>query len=297
MKILSLILRIVAIIAAVVAAGAYFMTQGKLSEQESRIATIQSEAQARISDIETANQQIVKLENEAKQANNKGAESKRMLESVRSEMYTAKQELTRTQQQIKEEKNKNNELAAATDRLKADLLKTEEGLATASREGEIALLNERVRELESVNVSLKQEITTAESKMKSLSTIHSSSGSADNINSANRNSSGQTSSVTTQTTNSGYSQLGKNINPAAQPASIGAETTIASINSSAGIIVLNAPDSLGINAGSSLTLIRDLRSLGKVQITEVSNNLAIGNILSGANTRELRSGSSVKILQ
>jgi hypothetical protein len=86
-----------------------------------------------------------------------------------------------------------------------------------------------------------------------------------------------------------------NTSPAAKSASIGAATTVASISSQNGIIVLNSTPELGLTTGATITLIQDLTALGKVKITQVTDQLAIANILPGTQLK-LSAGDSVKIL-
>ena len=152
-------------------------------------------------------------------------------------------------------------------------------MAEASKEAEIAQLNERIEELAKSNDTLKQDLNAAESLRRSSSSSSSSS----------RNGSANGDSGSKK---AGFSP---NMAPAAQPASIGTETTVASISTANGIIILNSTPALGLTVGSEITLIQDLKALGKVQITKVTETLAIANILPGTKLR-LSKGDTVKIL-
>ncbi len=196
-------------------------------------------------------------------------------------MYTAKQEVTRTQQQLKETKNTVTELEGAATRLRGELVKTEESLAETSKEAELAQLNERIEELAKANDTLKQDIVAAEALTRS------SSGRAPTAS--------NTGSMQTGSGNykSGFSP---STTAAVQSASIGAETTIASISTADGIIILNASPELGLSVGSEIKLIQGLKALGKVRITKVTERLAVANILPGAKLRGLSKGDTVKVM-
>jgi predicted RNase H-like nuclease (RuvC/YqgF family) len=190
-------------------------------------------------------------------------------------MYTAKQEVTRTQQQLKATKNTVTELEDSTTVLRAKLVKTEKLLANASKEAELAQLNERVEELIKSNDTLKQELLAIEALEKS------------------RNAARQ--SATSKIGKDG-SPKSLNSNPAVQPASIGAETTIAAISVNDGIIAFEAVEELGLTVGEEITLVQGWKALGKARVTKVTEQLAVANILPGALVRNIAKGDTVKIM-
>lgn len=279
MKSLSLILRILAIVAACAAVALFFMSKGKLAEKQTQLEAAQAATVETQGELDGANTQITSLEGQLTTERKSLADTKGKLESVRSEMYTAKQEVTRTQQQLKESKNTVAELEDTTTRLRADLVKTEKSLAMASKEGEIAELNERIAELTKSNDTLQQEVLAAEALQRSSAAARTATVNQSNAGTGAYNSTFKPNSA-----------------PAAKPASIGTATTVASISTSNGILILDSTPELGLAAGAQITLIQDLTALGKVQITQVTDTLAVANILPGADFKKLAQGDSVKIL-
>jgi septal ring factor EnvC (AmiA/AmiB activator) len=278
MKSLSLILRIVAILAAAAAVALFFTSKGKLAEKQTELEQAQAVTQATKGELETANGQIASLETQLSTERKSLADTKGKLESVRSEMYTAKQEVTRTQQQLRETKSTIADLEDTATRLREDLVKTEKSLASASKESEIAELNDRIEELAKANDTLKQDLIAAEAYTRSRPRTAPTSR--------------------TQTGTGDYkSSFSPSMAPPVQPASIGTETTIASISSNDGIIVLDTTAELGLSAGSQITLVQGFKALGKIQITEVTEKFAIANILPGTSTRGLSAGATVKLLR
>ena len=274
MKNLSLILRIVAILASAAAVTLFFISKGKLAEKQTSLEQAQAVTQATQSELETANSKITSLGTQLSTERQSLADTKGKLESIRSEMYTAKQEVTRTQQQLKETKNTIVELENTATRLRTDLVKTEESLASASKEAELAQLGERIEELAKINDTLKQDLLASAGLQQSATPEPVSNAVARGYQS------GFTPSSTV----------------AVQPATIGAATTVASISTSDGIIILDASPELGLSVGSEITLVQDLKALGKIRITQVTEQLAVANILPGTRLRGLSKGDTIKVM-
>ncbi|MFQ3224045.1 MAG: putative nucleic acid-binding Zn-ribbon protein [Lentimonas sp.] len=279
MKSLSLILRIVTIVAAAAAVALFLMSKGKLAEKQTALENAQAATQTVQTELGTANNQITAAQTQLSTERKSLADTKDKLEATRSEMYIAQQEVTRTRQQLKEIKSTITELEDAASHLRSNLVKTEETLASASKEAELSQLTERIEELAKANDTLKQDLMAAESQSRNTSSRKDSSAAA--------------AAAAARSQIAGFKP---NMAPAAQPASIGTETTVASISTTDGIIVLNSTPELGFTAGSEITLIQDLTALGKVKITKVTEQLAIANILPGTKLK-LVAGDSVKILR
>ena len=274
MKNLSLILRIVAILASAAAVTLFFISKGKLAEKQTSLEQAQAVTQATQSELETANSKITSLGTQLSTERQSLADTKGKLESIRSEMYTAKQEVTRTQQQLKETKSTIAELENVATRLRTDLVKTEESLASASKEAELAQLGERIEELAKINDTLKQDLLASAGLQQSATPEPVSNAVARGYQS------GFTPSSTV----------------AVQPATIGAATTVASISTSDGIIILDASPELGLSVGSEITLVQDLKALGKIRIIQVTEQLAVANILPGTRLRGLSKGDTIKVM-
>ena len=280
MNSLSMILRILAVVAAIAAAGLFFVSKGKLAEMQAVAQKAEKATVAVKAELTAANEQISALEGSLKSERDALANEKRKLESMRSEMYTARQEVSRTQQQLSETKKSIANLESTARRLREDLLRSEQSLASASKEGEIAQLNERVAELEESNADLKESLE--EAKVTS-STSRSPEGSASSSKMASVN-----------TFSSGFTASKTQALPAA---SIGAKTTIESLSAKNGLIALANSPELGLSPGTTVTIIKKLRALGKIQVSQVSDDLVLANLLPGAKTRELAAGTTVRLLR
>jgi multidrug efflux pump subunit AcrA (membrane-fusion protein) len=275
-----MILRILAIVAAVAAGALFFMAKGKLAEQQTAVQKAEQATQAVQAELATANEQITALEGRLSSEREALAGEKRKLESVRSEMYTARQEVSRTQQQLREARQSIEDLENTAKRLRADLLQSEQSLAAASKEGEIAQLNERIAELEKANAELKETVEDLKARGATAETT-GATGTTGSITTGGAYSSTYTSSVS-------------------QPlpkASLGAKTTIQTVSAENGLIVLANSPELGMVPGLEVKVIKDLKALGSIQIVEVRPDLVIANILPGANTRAMKAGSEVSLLR
>jgi septal ring factor EnvC (AmiA/AmiB activator) len=280
MNSLSMILRILAVVAAIAAAGLFFVSKGKLAEMQAVAQKAKKATVAVKAELTAANEQISALEGSLKSERDALANEKRKLESMRSEMYTARQEVSRTQQQLSKAKKSIADLESTARRLRADLLQSEQSLAGASKEGEISQLNDRIAELEESNAELKESLEEAK-VTSSTSRSPDDSGSSSKMASAGNYSNGLT----------------VNKSQVLSTASIGSETTVKSLSSKNGLIALANSPELALSPGSTVTIIKEFRSLGKIQVSQVSDDLVLANLLPGAKTRELVAGTTVSLLR
>jgi predicted nucleic acid-binding Zn-ribbon protein len=277
-----MILRILAIVAALAAGALFFMSKGQLAEQKSATEQANLATQAVQAELATANERISTLETSLTAERESLADEKRKLESVRSEMYTARQEVTRTQQQLNQAKQSISDLETTAQRLRADLLESEQTLPSASNPAETAQLNERIAELEATNADLKESVEELKARAQATR-----------------------ATATTQTANAygsmpGSGTYSSQFTPnASQPlpvASIGPETTITSVSPENGLIILANTAELGLAPGSQVRLVKDMQSIGSIQVVQIKNDLVIANILPGAKTRSMTQGSTVRLL-
>ena len=274
MKRLSLILRIVAILAAAAAAFLFFTSNGKLAEKQTALEKSRTATKATKSELATANSQIGSLEKKLSNESKALASTKTKLESTRDQMYTAEQQVSSTKQEVELSQSKIEDLNTDTTELREKLLQAQKDLVAASRESEIAELNERIGELGKANEALVLELAAAEA-----------------IKNSKKNTKG----------NMGLSQAGsgEQMDPFSSnesPAAAVTSTTIASISHRDGIILLNATPELGLTTGPLFILSRNSKALAKIEIIEVSEKFALANILPGTSTHGLSVGATVKLL-
>lgn len=285
MNSLSLILRVVAVIAAIAAGVLFYMGKGKLAEQEAAMEAAQQATTTVQGELAEANEQIETLEGQLTEERSALSEAKRDLENTRSEMYTSRQEVSRTQQQLSQARDTNSDLEATAKRLRSELVEVEQNLAdTNQNANELEDLRERVAELEDSNAELKASLEAARSTLPS-------------------NSEGETETPTKTTRraqtdspdfSSGFAPTATRALP---PVSIGPETTIQSISNKSGLIILANNDELQLSAGNEVTLVQNMKALGKISITQITEDLVLANILPGARTGGLSESSTVKILR
>jgi chromosome segregation ATPase len=277
-----MILRILAVVAAISATALFLISKGKLAEQEAVTQKAEKATAAVKTELTTANEKISALEGSLRNERDALSNEKRKLESMRSEMYTARQEVSRTQRQIKEAEKSIEELESTARRLRSDLLQSEQSLASSSKEDEVERLIKLVDELEKSNADLKESLEKTE---VSLSTSRAP---------AYSESSNKTASIATSTKSSDFTATKSHVLPAA---SIGSETTIESLSAKNGLIALANSPELGLSPGTTVTIIKKLRALGKIQVSQVTDDLVLANLLPGAKTREMVTGTTVSLLR
>lgn len=276
MNSLSLILRILAVVAAVAAGAIFFVSKGKLAEKQGQLEASQAATKATQAELDTANEEIQTLEGRLKNERDALADNKRKLEGVRSDLYTSQQEVSRTQQQLTEAKSTISDLEKTAKDLRSDLIKTEQELETSKgKEAEMEQLNDRVAELEESNADLKE----------SLSRGTRPAAAAKTANGTLATGSGDYSSGFTPT--------------ASQPlptTSIGPETTILNVSAKSGLLVLMNSPELGLTPGMKVSLVSDYEALGTVKFIQIKDDVAVANILPGSNTRSMDEGSKVILM-
>jgi len=282
MNSLSMILRILAVVAAISATALFFVSKGKLAEQQAVAQKAEKATVAVQAELTGANEQISALEGSLNNERDALANEKRKLESMRSEMYTARQEVSRTQRQVSEAKKSIAELESTARRLRTDLLQSEQSLASSSKEDEVEQLIERVAELEESNADLKESLEDAK--------VTSSTSRAPEY----PESSSKIASIATSTFSSGFTATKSQALPTS---SIGAETTIESLSAANGLIALANSPELGLSPGTTVTIIKKLKALGKIQVSQVSDDLVLANLLPGAKTHEMIAGMTVSLLR
>jgi uncharacterized Zn ribbon protein/archaellum component FlaC len=272
----TLIFRIVAILAVCGAAVQFFIAKSKIEERDAKISAAVTAHEQTKAELTTANTEISTLNTKLIEGRKALGDSKREIESVRSEMYMAKQEVSRTKAQLNQAKDDLNELEADLKDTRSKLVNAERAVIAADKTVEVAALKKRIKELESANMDLDDELNFLKSKAEALAKAREekSSGSI---------------SVNGYTINQGGA--------AVQPATIGEDVTIASISREDGLIVFNNSAALNLAPGATVTVIQDMKALGKVQVSQVKPAYTVANILPGTNAWSIDSGSTVKILR
>lgn len=279
MNSLSLILRIVAIVAAVAAGVLFYMGKGKLAEQKAAMEAAEAATVVVRGELSEANEQIATLESQLSDERSALSQTKRDLENTRSEMYTARQEVSRTQQQLSQARENITGLEDTARRLRSELVEVEQSLADSSRAvDELAAVRARVADLEDRNNELTAELANA----KNPATIRQTTSSPNRLQSGDG------------TYSSGFVPTASQPLP---PVSIGPETTIQSISMESGLIVLANTAELQLSPGNQVTLVQNMKALGKISVTQTTDEFVVANILPGAKARGLSAGSSVKLLR
>jgi septal ring factor EnvC (AmiA/AmiB activator) len=275
MKNLSLILRILAVVAAIAATTLYFISKGKLADKQAELTQTQQVLASTETELGDTKNTLQRTETQLKREQKNLAETEQNLEEVRSNLFASEQEVAKLKNEVKGADSEIATLKDAAKELRADLVATQEELANASREAEINQLNQRIAELEEKNeelmVDLEAKTAIAEAVTKQKEKAESLKG--------------------IDTSIASLSLGGEPIQR------IRLETTVNSIRATDGLIVLDSKPELGLSAGQTITLVQDLKSVGKVQIQRIEEDYAVANILPGSTgTQKLTSGSKVQLL-
>lgn len=277
MKNLSLILRIVAIVAAIAATALYFTSKGKLADKQAELTQTQGVLASTQSELSDTNSTLKKTESQLKRESESLAKAKKSLDEVRSELFAAQEDGKKNARDLGAARTQIGELETTMRQVRSDLVATQQELASASKEAEINQLNARIAELEATNEELALDLEQASAIAKAVTDKQNPGATT-----------GARGGINTSMTPLSSGQPIQRIR---------LETTVNSINTAAGLIVLDNTPELGLAAGQTIILVQDLKSVGKVQIQSVKDNYAIANILPGSSgASKLDTGSVVQLL-
>ncbi|MGB0257330.1 MAG: hypothetical protein ACPGES_01645 [Coraliomargarita sp.] len=270
MNAVSLVLRIVAIIAGIAAGALFFMSQGKLKEKHSQLTSAQSTLATTTTQLNETKAQVVEVSGKLKTSEREAERLSTQLGTARSDLDITRIELNTTKESLNSANSQISGLEERVEKLNVDVQTANDALIAADKTEELAALNEKVAALTTENANIKDELNVASSKLKSYA-----AGREQNAK----------------------PQLSLNTTEAVRSAKLADNVTIASVDSSNGIVVLDAAPDLGLAPGMNVTLIKDLKALGRVRVAKIDNNFAVANILPGTSASRLKAGAVVDILR
>ena len=275
MKNLSLILRIVAIIAAVAATTLFFISKGKLAEKEELLTKAKNYITKTNAELKETSETLEKTEKQLALERESLASTREDLEETQSELFASQQDANKKKKLLGDALNQVSELEKTRRELRADLQTAREELIAADRTDEINQLNQEVANLEARNAELELDLESAKAVAKAVTDKKSRAGNLEDRDIS-------------------YDSLnaGDPINR------MRLETTIDSVSSADGLIVLKNNPELQLAEGQTLILVQDMNSAAKVRIQSITDEHAVANILPDKNTsaKKLSSGSVVELL-
>ena len=245
--------------------------------KEKELSRVQSELRTLVDKNESASLEIAELREKLTAGSQLVEESKVKIEETKAEMVAEMQENQRMQNELIETQLKVTELEEVVNRLRKELLNTENVFAATSKEGVIAQLSERIEELTAENSKLRDEIRV----VKPVTKDTDSSSIAD-----------QTDTNRVDSTQFTVQKL-----TSEEVSAIEEETKIASLSVANGIIVLNADKKLNLEIGTVIKLVKDSKAIAQVKVININGSLAIASVLPGAKLDDLSKGDTVKILR
>lgn len=272
---LPFVLRIAAILSAATACTLYFLSKGTVDEKEKEIRQVRAELQILSDKNESADLEIISLQEALTEQNKLAEDAKIQLEEAKAQTVVEIQESKRLQKRLIEAMKKTQILEETANRLRRELIDAEEMFVNASQEGLIAQLNERIEELIVENTRLKKQIKSLEPA------VELDDPATPELNTSEEN----LVQFTVQ-------KLSK-----AEFNALNEATKIASISTENGILVLNADPTLKLKPGMTIKLAKDAEVIAQVKIININGTLAIANILPGAKLDNLSKGDTVKILR
>lgn len=278
MSYLSLILRIIAILSAIVAGTLYFMSEGTVNDKNQEIARLRSESQKLLDKNETASLEIAELQENLAEETALLEETKAQLEETKAKLIAEMQESQRVQKKFIEAQKEVDQLEETTTRLRKELVNAENLFAAASQESLIAQLKERIKELTAANAQLSNSAETSTSTQGIVSPL-------------------KTEPAEPKSNVARASQFAVKKLTATEVGTLKEEAKIASLSIPNGIIVLNTVNSQTLEPGTIVDLVSSAEVVARIEIININGALAIAYIKPGAKLDNLNKGDTVKILR
>lgn len=277
MKHLPLILRIVAIVAAIAATTLYFISKDKLAEKQDQLTRTQQVLTTTQTDLSETTMTLRKTESQLARESEDLAKTKSTLEDVRAELYTSEQLVARNERLLTEARSKIGNLETTARDLNANIVDLQKELVAANRDAEINQLNEQIAELQSSNETLNAEI---ESQRAFVEAVKGKSGLNSGLAVGSASPSGSQSDT------------------GAAPTVNKLETTVNSVSTKNGMIVLDSRAELGLSAGQTFILFSGKKSVAKIRVHSTTDTHAIANILpSDAGKGNVKPGNAVNLVR
>lgn len=270
MKNVSLILRILAVVAAIAATTLYFISEGKLAEKHELLTQTQQVLATTQNTLSETQKTLERTQSELTTERDTLERTKTKLDGVESELAEVNMLASRTQRELSDEREKTKKLETDSRQLRADLSDALDDLTTVKREANQN--SQLIAELENANAELKLELAAKTAIADSL--LAKKEGSIP----------GQGTGADGSAESDGARQLL-------------IETTVNSVSPTDGFIALNTTPMLSFTQGQTVTLLQSDKVVGKVQIQSIQDDYVLANILLGSSgLKKVASGSTVQIL-
>lgn len=271
MKAVSMTLRILAIVGAIVAVVAWVLTNGKVATLEDELAQSQDakeSAQSKLSDMED---EVTKLDAKLRTKDSETADEKARSQKLNTQLVQARREVTTLQQENADKKRNIQALKKENSNLKEEIINREVDLPEIDAD-EVADLKEQIAELEEEVDSMTEKLAEAE-EMAMKAKIASGPDEAGDTNGA---------------------ADGSDIFAPVQP---GKKISVLKIDARNGLIVFgNEAD--GLAKGMEFGVRKDYSRALRVRVSNVTSQYVIGYILPGeAKAKSFNTGDLVEIIQ
>lgn len=271
-----MILRIVAIVAAIAATTLYFISKGKLAEKQDQLTRTQQVLATTQTDLSETTMTLRKTESQLARESEDLADTKSTLEDVRAELYTSEQKNTRNERLLTEARSKIGNLESSARDLNSNIVDLKKQLVAANRDAEINQLNDQIAELQATNEKLTSDL---EAQSAFVNAVKNKSGSPAGMAAGSTSDSAQT--------DTGLASSGNNL-----------ETTVNSISANDGMMVFDSSAELGLSAGQTFIVFSGKKTVAKIQVHSTTESHAIANILpSSAGKGNVKPGSTVKLVR
>lgn len=269
MKVVSLVLRIVAIVGALAAIALAVVTFGKVEDLEGDVRQLETEKSAAVSAKQDAENLVAEKESLVRGLQTDLDDARDTVNKFRSQLTQTSQELNRMQQSLRDEQTKLRELTQQKETLEREILAMQNVQTESVDPAVVRKLEDEKADLELLLREQKDKITDLEFEL------------------ANVNQRRVTAAEEEQANQDGTS---------AAQFEEGATAQIIRIDAASGLLVLDRGTGRGITENMKMSIVKGIQGELRLQIASVEPQFALANILpSSGNPKAYAAGDTVEL--
>ena len=300
MKMVSILLRVIAILGACAAVAGWVLTQGKVTEANEKLAQKDQQVQAAQQQASEAQGQLEGLQSQIRSLDSDLGAIKDREAKARSQLSKSSRDLTGLQGDLDKAQKEVADLKSKNESLKRELIDQRTKVPGADATA-VADYQAQIEKLEAQIQTLNTQLTEANQKVQAAASAVPTSVPTARVDPS------YGSSTYTPAVNSAAATTAEGVAQAPAPTPMSgqqivtgavAETSILKVDHANGIVIISRPQQGGLERQMEFGIVKGLEKPVRLKATKVEPTYIITNIIPGDNNaRVYKEGDKVSIIQ
>jgi predicted nucleic acid-binding Zn-ribbon protein len=301
MKMVSILLRVIAILGACAAVAGWVLTQGKLTQADEKLAQKDQQVQAAQQQASEAQGQLEGLQSQIRSLDSDLGAIKDREAKARSQLSKASRDLTGVQADLDKAQKEVNDLKGKNESLKRELIDQRTKVPGATDATAVADYQAQIDKLQAQVQTLNTQLTEANQKVQSAASAAPAQVPTARVDPS------YGSSTYTPAVNAAAATTAEGVAQAPAPTPMSgeqivtgavAETSILKVDHANGIIIISRPQQGGLERQMEFGIVKGLEKPVRLKATKVEPTYIITNIVPGDNNARIyKEGDKVSIIQ